>query len=229
MMQYDVIVQRLENYRKKYAFLQADIASSLDITQSQYSKLETGKTKLSYDALSKLYKLGWDIDMIITGESLAPVLSTLEQRLAQCDEADALSMLRLCGWALERWNLQDAKGPQVGEKLLQVHTGPERDLSALEKLRKVYDLSQIKMAEIIGVNIKKYRELEHGSLQLDAELMSIIYEVTKCKPSFFMDENKYYLSVISEECSYDTTREEQLNELLSMQEKFDNHSKTEEK
>ena len=220
-MQYDVIVQRLENYRKKYAVIQSTMADVLQITQSQYSKIETGKVKLSYDILCKLYEMGWDIDQIITGESMPPVLDMLSQKLTQCDEADRLSLLRLCGWAIERWNVQDAREQKVGEKLLQMHVGLEHDLSALEKLRKACDFSQIKMAEIIGVNIKKYRELEHGSLQLDAELMSNIYEATDCKPSFFMDEDRYYMSVISEECSYDAKRENQLSELLTAQEKFD--------
>ena len=94
-------------------------------------------------------------------------------------------------------------------------------MTALEKLRTASGISQEKMVEILGVNIKKYRRLEKGIIQLDAELMAKIYEATKCKPSFFMDENNYYLSIISEECRYGEKREEQLQDLLTMQEKFE--------
>ena len=82
-------------------------------------------------------------------------------------------------------------------------------------------VSQQQMAEIVGVNIKKYRQLEKGKIQLDAELMANIYEATKCRPSYFLDENSYYLSIISDECRYDQKREEQLNDLLSIQKKFE--------
>lgn len=87
-------------------------------------------------------------------------------------------------------------------------------------MRKAFGVSQIQMAEIIGVNIKKYRMLEKGTAQLDAELMANIYEATGCKPSYFVDENTFYLSVISDECRYGDNRENQIKELLEIKEKF---------
>ena len=50
--------------------------------------------------------------------------------------------------------------------------------------------------------------------------MANIYEATKCKPAYFMDEKAFYLSVVSEECRYGEDREKQLSDLLSIKEKF---------
>ena len=61
-MQYSLIVQKLQEYRTKSKILQSEMAEYLDISQSEYSKIELGKTKLSYEVLSKLYKKGYDID-----------------------------------------------------------------------------------------------------------------------------------------------------------------------
>lgn len=220
-MRYDLIVRGLEAYRKKNNILQNDMAEYLDITQSQYSKLELGKTKISFDVLSKLHKRGCDIDMLITGEGTETILPSLEKIYVESDVQRFNSWLKLCEWAMEHWIEEDGKEEQIGSKLLKIFVHADTDMTSLEKLRKAYGVSQQQMAETIGVNIKKYRQLEKGNIMLDAELMANIYEATKCKPSYFMNENGYYLSVISEECRYGQNREEQLKDLLSIQEKFE--------
>ena len=105
------------------------------------------------------------------------------------------------------------------------------------RLRKAYnDISQINMANCIGVNIKKYRLLEQEDIKPDAELLLHIYEQTDCKPGFFMDERGYYLSLINEACKgnersihldyrqsglgSNSCGEEQLEEILKMMDKF---------
>lgn len=206
-MRYDLIVRRLEAYRKKCNILQNDMAEYLDITQSQYSKIELGKTKLSYEVLSKLYKRGCDIDMIITGEGADIILPSLEKIYVESDTGRFISWLKLCEWAMEHWIEEDGKEEQIGSKLLKIFVSADTDMTPLEKLRKAYGVSQQQMADIVGVNIKKYRQLEKGNILLDAELMANIYEATKCKPSYFMNEDGFYLSVISDECRYGQKRE----------------------
>lgn len=219
-MQYSLIVRRLEAYRKKYHIPQTELAKDLNITQSQYSKIELGKVKLSYVVLNKLYEQGWDIDEIITGESSEPVLLSIAEAFDENDMKQYMSGMKLCEWAMERWAQNDQKEETIGKRLLKIFLNAEENETPLQKLRKAFDISQLKMAEIVGVNIKKYRALEKGELELDAELMANIYEATKCKPIFFMDEKAFYLSVVSEECRYGENREKQLKDLLSIKEKF---------
>ena len=89
------------------------------------------------------------------------------------------------------------------------------------RLRKAYnDTSQMKMANQIGVNIKKYRLLEQEDAKPDAELLLNVYELTECKPGFFMDERGYYLSLINEACKGNERREEQLQAILEIVDKF---------
>ncbi len=218
-MQYSLIIQRLESYRKKYHIPQTELAEDLNITQSEYSKIELGKVKLSYNILNKLYEKGCDIDMLITGESSTPVLPGLAKLFFDNDIRQYISGLKLCEWAMEQWT-QNEREEKIGNKLLKTFLSSEENKTPLQKLRKAFGVSQMKMAEIVGVNIKKYRALEKGELDLDAELMANIYEVTKCKPVYFIDEKAFYLSVVSEECRYGANREKQLGDLLSIKEKF---------
>lgn len=219
-MQYSVIVNRLESYRKKYDVVQTELADDLEITQSQYSKLEKGTVKLPYDIMYKLYKRGWDIDLIITGEGMHPIIDRLKPLQEGVSEEQMVSICKLCEWAIEQWNMQGAKEDGIGNRLLKLYIGSEHALTTLQKLRALYKLNQDDMAELVGVNVKKYRELEKGTLQLDAELMSNIYEATQCKPSFFLDENSYYLAVVSDACRDDEKKIQQLQRLLEMQDKF---------
>lgn len=220
-MQYSLIVRKLQEYRKKSNILQNEMAEYLDITQSEYSKIELGKTKLSYEVLNKLHKKGCDIDMLITGKEADAILPSLEKVYVESDIQKFSSWLKLCEWAMEHWMEEEGKEEQIGSRLLKIFVSDDQNMTPLEKLRKAYGVSQQQMAEIVGVNIKKYRQLEKGKIQLDAELMANIYEATKCRPSYFLDENSYYLSIISDECRYDQKREEQLNDLLSIQKKFE--------
>lgn len=224
-MRYDLIVQRLGEYRKKHHILQSDMAEYLDITQSQYSKLELGRVKLPYEALKKLHHQGCDIDMMITGKERDKVLPSLESSYMENDERHIMNWLRMCQWAMDSWREEEGKEEQIESKLLRIFTNEHMGITALERLRKAYGVTQQEMAEITGVNIKKYRQLEKGNALLDAELMANIYEATKCRPSYFVDENNFYLSVISEECRYDANREKQLAGLLSAKKDFESDNK----
>ncbi len=219
-MQYSSIVRRLEAYRKKYHIPQEKLASQLDITQSQYSKIELGKIKLSFGVLEKLYGFGWDIDDIVIGLKSDKILPFLREEFAEADREQFISGMKLCEWAIWRWNQNDKKTAGIGWKLLNAYVNVEDALTPLEKLRRVCDISQVRMAEIAGVNIKKYCAIEKGERQLDAELLANIYKETDCRPTFFMNERLFYLTVVSKECGYKKEREKQLKELLQIRDKF---------
>lgn len=224
-MQYDLIVQKLEKYRKECHILQSEMADYLDITQSQYSKLELGRVKLSHEILKKLDAHGCNVDLMITGKEAEAILPSLEKVYEESSAEGFYDWLGLCYWLVNRGKYGKREEERIGIKLLRLFTNGDKKMTPLERLRKAYGVSQQQMADIIGVNIKKYRDLEKGKLQLDAELMANIYEVTKCRPSYFMNERGYYLSVISEECRYHTEKEDMLKVLLSAQKEIDEIAK----
>lgn len=226
-MQYGLIVRRLEAYRKQNHMSQTALAKELNMTQSQYSKLELGKVKLSYEVMQRLYEHGWDIDMIITGESSVHVLPNLADVFREDDITQYVSGMKLCEWAMERWRQNERKEEAIGKRLLKIFLSSQEGTTPFQKLRQALGMSQVKMAETVGVNIKKYRALEKRELEPDAELMANIYEATGCKPGYFFDERNFYLTVVSEECAYSKRREEQLADLLSVKEKFEQENEKE--
>jgi len=226
-MQYGLIVRRLEAYRKKNHMSQTALAKELNITQSQYSKIELGKVKMSYKILLGLYEHGWDIDMIITGESSVPVLPNLTKSFQENDMTQYVSGMKLCEWAMEHWRQNEREEEVIGNRLLRIFLSSQEDMTPFKILRTASGISQIKMAELVGVNIKKYCALEKRESEPDAELLANIYETTGCKPSFFFDERNFYLSVVSEECRYSKRRERQLRDLLLVKERFERENEKE--
>lgn len=221
-MDYNVITSRLSAYRKEYHLRQNDMAMNLHMTQSQYSKVEIGKIKLSFENLDALHAQGCDIDMLITGEKTGEILPFLEKMTLIENASQFVSQMKLCEWALEQWRLEEETPEYIGDRLLKAYVGTDMEnTKPFERLRKAYEgISQLEMASLVGVNIKKYRELEKDNIKPDAELLMNIYQNTNCKPSFFLDEKSYYLSLISDACRDNQKREEQLKALLAVMEEF---------
>ena len=221
-MDYEAIVKRLAAYRKECNLRQNDLAKQFKMTQSQYSKVESGKIKISFDNLYVLQMKGYDIDALILGESKQKLLPCLEQLTHVEDEKQFVSLMKLCEWAWEQWELDGGVPEGIGGQLFKIWAGVDgRKDSQWVRLRKAYnDTSQMKMANQIGVNIKKYRLLEQEDAKPDAELLLNVYKLTECKPGFFMDERGYYLSLINEACKGNERREEQLQAILEIVDKF---------
>ena len=66
---YEDFLRRLNQYRMRLNMTQEAASSALGITQSQFSKMELGRTIMPYKALEALIGLGWDIDYLIAGEN----------------------------------------------------------------------------------------------------------------------------------------------------------------
>ena len=213
-MEYRMIVERLMEYRKASKLVQAQMAEYVRLSQSQYSKIEKGVSKLSFDGAKRLYDIGWDMDMIITGEVSGTLTESMRKVLIEERGGSLRRMLEQCGELMTAWTQEKPGKAELGYKLLQNYLSEESPMLPLRRLRTIWGESQENMAELIGVDLKKYRLLEKGTVNPDAELLARIYELTNCKPSFFFDEEAYYLAVVSEEAQATPDREKQLKNIL---------------
>ena len=64
---YNEVLERLIEERKRLGLSQQEMASLVHITQSNYSKVEKGLHRLSYEELKYLSKANIDIFYIFTG------------------------------------------------------------------------------------------------------------------------------------------------------------------
>lgn len=187
---YQEFLQRMVRYRQQLNLTQEKMGQELGITQSQFSKHELGKTIVSYKMLVTFAGMGWDMDYLFTGKKTAPKSPVLSERIKGLEASKRSAMIRLVAWALETALVRDDKEEDTELKcelcILKNRAEAENTDSILYQLREISDMSQFAMAEMLGVNIKKYRMLERTQIYPDAELLLEIYRTTGCRPSLFL-------------------------------------------
>lgn len=187
---YEEFLRRLVQYRVRLHLTQENLSEKLDITQSQLSKQELGKTIVNYKSLVRLMNMGWDIDYLFTGNQSVRKPSELTALLEGSETSQRGAMLEFIAWVLDKGIKQSVQELSVEEKceisILKMKSSQSENESIMYEIRKLSGEAQIPMAEKLGVNIKKYRALERRQIDPDAELLLGIYEATGCKPSLFL-------------------------------------------
>ncbi|MDE6892166.1 MAG: helix-turn-helix domain-containing protein [Lachnospiraceae bacterium] len=188
---YDNFLLRLNQYRLRLNMTQEDTSNELGITQSQYSKMELGKTIIPYKIMETLMKMGWDVDYLVTGKESFQNTSELNTLIDRVEESYRKDLLGVAAWFLEQGinkcalNISFETKCEIG--ILKKMAMEENFESVLYEARKIAGIAQIPMSEKLGVNIKKYRKLEKKQICPDAELLLRIYEETGCKPSLLFE------------------------------------------
>lgn len=187
---YEEFLRRLVQYRVRLHLTQENLSEKLEITQSQLSKQELGKTIVNYKSLVRLMNMGWDIDYLFTGNQSVRKPSELTALLEGSESSQRGAMLEFIAWVLDKGIKQSVQELSVEEKceisILKMKSSQSENESIMYEIRKLSGEAQIPMAEKLGVNIKKYRALERRQIDPDAELLLGIYEATGCKPSLFL-------------------------------------------
>ena len=99
---YEEFLQRLNQQRLKLNMTQEELCKKLGIDQSQYSKMELGKTVVSYRILEILLNMEWDVDFLVTGKKSVRRTSELSGMIGQGAEKDRQELLSVVAWLLEQ-------------------------------------------------------------------------------------------------------------------------------
>lgn len=197
---YEVFLQRMADYRNRMNFTQVEISDELGITQSQLSKMELGKTIYSFKMLQDLYEKKWDIDYFITGKKYNYISSQVSDMVD--DAADKKAALQLVAWAFEqelrKIGALDEADVLFEIKLLKKRAHQTSENSLLLDIKDILEVSQPILADMMGVNIKKYRLIERNVINPDAELLLRIYQGTGCRPGLWLDFDKIDYLLISD-------------------------------
>lgn len=196
MIEYIDILKRLVEYRKSRQMTQVQLAQIFSVTQCEISKLEANEYRISYYDLLQLHaKTDLDIDFLITGKPMAhTIFHTLKKDLSPMPTAK-YSFTDLILFSLNKISepIITEKGKPAHlsylERLLRYSflSGTKQKNDCWVNLRKAFDLTQIKMAEIMDVDIKRYRNIEKGIKTANAELLMNIYNKLQIYPSYFIN------------------------------------------
>lgn len=193
MCNYQEVLQRLTEYRKISGMTQEQLGARIELSQEQYSYLENGITRITDKNLKAFFDMGWDIDYLITGKRFDYDVMVYDYEF-NCFMKDKdvffhtklpaeLIAERVCrydGINRSRFNMGDID-------LLVGMLKSWDNFLMLRFVRERLKISQIDMAERIGIGIKKYREIEREIRYPDAEILLDFYEMSGYRPTLFMN------------------------------------------
>jgi transcriptional regulator with XRE-family HTH domain len=201
---YARLLNRIIEYRNQNHISQKTMGEYMGITQSHYNKVESGKKIVSYSALLNLKEHKFDIDYIVTGVRYKE--SILNHYLRGCRPQVQSDMLAHIIWVIKQGvRITNTKMPDKKVDynnvmaFLQMRANDvAKEETVWKSVRKLDGRTQNEMAEELNVGIKKYRNIENGNAQPDAQILSELYDKLGYFPSILMPEYTVNLSYIND-------------------------------
>lgn len=215
---YSEVVERLQLYRRAQRKTQKEMSICMGVTQSHYAKLESGANIISYDCLKKFESNGGDIQFLITGQYSES--GVLNDYMKQCiTRGGKLRMHRLIVWAVNMGLALERGGkmelPETVYKNLRLaQLEFDTPWSVWKRIRKLDEITQCQMAEILGINIKRYVKLEKEIIGPDAEILYRLYDGLSYTPYLAIPSDNCYLTECND--AWDSFSEEVRGRLTVM-------------
>lgn len=197
---YSEVPQRLCAYRKALEKTQKEMAEKFGVKQDHYSRLESGKTFLSYRNLLCFVSNGGDIYYLITGkERYVGVIDAYLDNFKLL--RDKVEIVKLILWATYQ-SISYEKSNEIYEikrawKHIELIENEKKMNSMWRNIRKVEGISQQRMAERLDINIKRYQRMENLRTKPDAEILHSLFFDLGYSPLVMMKQDMFYLDEIN--------------------------------
>lgn len=188
---YEDVLKRLIEERHRLSWTQKEMSKCVRMEQSNYSKVELGLRRLSYYDLKYLCETDVDVHYVYTGQKSSGQYASL---FRECSYDELICYLRII-YSVSEWKYkEDAPGKWklVFEKLKYVPLirDNQKHYNIFEEIRHSLNYQQQKMAGLLGVDVKKLRDLENGRRLPDSELLYRIYELFCVSPTAILKDRK---------------------------------------
>lgn len=191
-IKYADFLKRLKEERKRSNLSQAELSHKLKIEQSHYSKVERGVARLTFYEVQRLYEVDMDVEYIFTG-------NRCDKKNLELFDDMRYSELLLAINILYSWIEYKCKETKVNfyadifhktEYMKFIRFSYSGDKTAFFFLRKCLNKTQVQMAELLGVDVKKLRALENGGILPDSEIIWKLYADYYILPAVIVQSEK---------------------------------------
>lgn len=183
------ILWRLKEERIRQSLSQSEMARNIHITQSNYSKIELGTRRLSFEELKYLCQTEINVFYIYSG------IRSNNDYVAYFDKYKYFELIRYLNVIYITTSIMNYENPSWNDFLEKLRNilligNRKKSNNIFRLIRFSMDWQQKKMAEKLGVDIKKYRDLEKGRSLPDSELLCRIYDQFSIPPSILLEDKK---------------------------------------
>ena len=199
----DDILKRLKEERIRMGLSQREMSNFLRLSQSDYSKVELGKRLLSYYELLSLCATDADVNYIYTGRRATDRYMEFFERFDYTMLVNCLQIIfatvNLCclNSVCENKEKLAEQIRYVPFTSLGSQDSKDRTSYIFLALRSSLQWQQMKMAEELGMDVKKLRDLEKGKKQPDIEIIYRMYRKFGILPAVMLQDRKGVLSELT--------------------------------
>lgn len=195
---YNEVLKRLIEERKNLGLSQMEMARLVYITQSNYSKVEKGLQRLSYEELRYFSKAKVDIFYIFTGYRCT---GKYIENFQQYTYAELCCYLGIIYFLIvlngDKFNSEDWRNIVKRGKYISLILDYKKNPNIFLAIRHITDCRQKQMVEKLGVDIKKFRELEKDRCLPDSEIIWKLYNLFQVSPAVILKDKNTMLNEIS--------------------------------
>ena len=193
---YENVLERLRKERGRLSITKADMSRYLHMDQSNYRKAELGQyRRFSYFEVKSMSELG--INDIYTGKVKKVITLDFIEKLS----VNRLKSILQIIYTIVELSYKEDFNQQYKALLeelkyiffIKQNVNPSDIFLTVRRLK---GYTQIKMADMIGVDVKKLRNLENGKKLPDSEIISKMYEVFKILPVVMIETKNCMLDTI---------------------------------
>lgn len=205
MIDYSEVLGRLSAYRRKLDLSKEEMAGMFGVHPTHYGKLEAGTIRISFEGLNNFIGHGGDIYYLFTGHAreAGPVEGYLSRCKTKVGQEKLLHILvafiELGTWLDEvgqRKVTLDEMPPTVYRSLRLMEL-EKKSLTIWKRIRNVEQLTQVKMAKLLDIDVKRYRQIEKGKSLPTVEIIYAMYCRLDYSPQLFFDREKFYVDELN--------------------------------
>lgn len=175
---YQDFLERLRAERISRQWTQQQMGHKLRMDQSHYSKAEAGHRRFTYYELLCLCESGFDSHYIFTG---CRSNSEYEEFLIKSNYDELTCYLNilygLIRYCYKRDNMNLCNDLYKRVEYMHYVILQSKNDNVFLVVRRLLNYNQKKMSELLGVDIKKFREMEKGANLPDSEIILRMYEL----------------------------------------------------
>lgn len=198
---YEIVLERLHDYREGWQLSKAEMARKLGIDRSLYSRFERGKKAVTYPVLMKMHDLGIDIDYLVTG--IKSKETKLSEMYDKCKLERRSSFVNIVTSYMNVFMEKDNSKAIYCRKEMEIlnfnieKMNGQRTGTVWSCIREIHGLTQEQVRAVLDINIKTYRKMEKGQAMPTLEMLVNLYQKLGYYPSLLHEINSNYILMLN--------------------------------
>lgn len=190
---YTNVLRRLREERTAHGLTQREMGSQIGISQGHYSKAEQAVKRFTYQEMKRLAETDLDLYYIYTGKK---VRQRNKELLKRCSYRELLCYLNMtasiASCMYDEKKLTCEKDFYQRLRCVKCLSGTDGHSgeTVFSLIRRLEKETQCGIAGQLGIDTKRYRQLERGNSFPDSELIWMLYERYKVLPAFVLQDAK---------------------------------------